>query len=130
MPLQFARKNLLIYSGILYVLPIWSTIALETCWYPLLSPLGMRPTIIVCVNRRLGYDKPSCAGRGSEALADALDSAVYGTDAAVVRIKCFGRCADGPIVRVAPGGRFFKEARVEDIAQMLAALNAQPDAQQ
>ena len=85
----------------------------------------MTPTIIVCVNRRLRHDTPSCAERGSEAIADALDEALSGTDASLVRIKCFGRCAQGPIVRIAPGGQFFKEARIEDVPLMVAALQTE-----
>ena len=86
-------------------------------------------TIIVCVNRRLGHDKPSCAARGSEAIAAALDAALSGKDASVVRIRCFGRCAEGPNVRIAGGGRFFREASLDDVPSMLAALNGQDDAQ-
>ena len=82
----------------------------------------MRPTIIVCVNRRLRHDTPSCAERGSEAIADALEARMPGTGASLVRIKCFGRCADGPIVRIAPGGRFFTEATLDDVSTMLEAL--------
>jgi len=90
---------------------------------------AMQPTIIVCVNRRLRHDTPSCAERGSEALADALEAQMPGTGASLVRIKCFGRCADGPIVRIAPGGRFFTEASIDDVGEMLAALKAdvEPD---
>ena len=89
----------------------------------------MRPTVIVCVNRRMGYDKPSCAERGSEAIADALQCALRGTDASVVRIKCFGRCTQGPIVRVAPGGRFFNEVSIDDVPTLLAALKVLADGQ-
>ena len=89
----------------------------------------MRPTVIVCVNHRVGYDKPSCAGRGSEAIADAVDRAVRGSGACVVRIKCFGRCAQGPIVRIAPGGQFFNEVCLDDVPTVLAALKVQSDGQ-
>lgn len=82
----------------------------------------MRPTIIVCVNQRLRHDTPSCAQRGGEAIADALEARIPGTGASLVRIKCFGRCADGPIVRIAPGGRFFTQASLDDVPDMLAAL--------
>lgn len=82
----------------------------------------MRPTIIVCVNRRLRHDTPSCAERGSEAIADAVEAQMPGTGASLVRIKCFGRCADGPIVRIAPGGQFFTEASIDDVPEILEAL--------
>jgi NADH:ubiquinone oxidoreductase subunit E len=76
-------------------------------------------TILVCVNRRLGHAKPSCAARGSEALAGALEAAAAGTGVAVVRLKCFGRCAEGPNVRI-EGGPFFRGASVQDVPLILA----------
>ena len=88
---------------------------------------AMRPTIIVCVNRRLRHDTPSCAERSSEAIADALEARMPGTGASLVRIKCFGRCADGPIVRIAPGGRFFTGASIDDVPEMLEALKPVAD---
>ena len=78
--------------------------------------------IIVCVNHRLGLDTPSCAARGSAAIAKALDVALRETDVSVLRIKCFGRCAEGPNVRIAGGGAFFRAASVDDIPAMLRAL--------
>ena len=80
-------------------------------------------TVIVCVNRRLGHDKPSCAGRGSEAIADALEAAAAGTGVRVTRLKCFGRCAEGPNVRVR-GGRFFRGATLDDVPAILAEAGA------
>ena len=81
-------------------------------------------TILVCINRRLGHDKPSCAARGSEALARALEAAAAGTGLTVTRLKCFGRCAEGPNVRI-HGGRFFRGAGVQDVPRIVAeALHA------
>ena len=93
----------------------------------LVSESGMRPTIIVCVNLRGGFERPSCAASGGEAIADALDSALQDSEASVVRIKCFGRCEQGPIVRVAPGGRFFTKATMDDVPAMLDALKTRED---
>lgn len=76
-------------------------------------------TIIVCINRRLGYDKPSCAARGGEDLALALDAAACGTGVTISRLKCFGRCAEGPNVRV-HGGRFFRGVSLDDVPTILA----------
>lgn len=75
-------------------------------------------TIIVCVNRRSGHDTPSCAARGGEALAQALETAAAGTGVTVTRLKCFGRCAEGPNVRIR-GGRFFRGACLDDVAAIL-----------
>lgn len=73
----------------------------------------------MCVNRRLGHDKPSCAARGSEAIARALECAAAGTGVTVTRLKCFGRCAEGPNVRI-QGGRFFRDARLQQVPAILA----------
>ena len=72
------------------------------------------PNIIVCVNRRLGHNRPSCAGRGSEAIADALEAAAAERGVEVTRLKCFGRCDEGPNLRIR-GGRFFRGASLEDV---------------
>jgi NADH:ubiquinone oxidoreductase subunit E len=82
-------------------------------------------TVLVCVNRRLGYDAPSCAGRGSEAIAEALEAAAAGTRVTVTRLKCFGRCGEGPNVRIR-GGRFFRGATLEDVPAVISeALEAE-----
>jgi NADH:ubiquinone oxidoreductase subunit E len=83
-----------------------------------------QPAIVVCVNRRLGHDKPSCAARGSEAIADALDATLRKTGVSVVRIKCFGRCAEGPNARIA-GGQFFRGIGLADVPAILGALQTQ-----
>jgi NADH:ubiquinone oxidoreductase subunit E len=83
-----------------------------------------RPAIIVCVNRRPGNKNPSCAARGSEAIADALDATLRDTGVSVVRIKCFGRCAEGPNARIA-GGRFFRGIGLADVPAILGALQTQ-----
>jgi NADH:ubiquinone oxidoreductase subunit E len=76
-------------------------------------------TILVCVNRRLGYANPSCAARGSEDLAAALEAAAAGSGVTVVRLKCFGRCAEGPNVRI-EGGPFFRGASLQDVPRIMA----------
>ena len=82
-------------------------------------------TILVCVNRRLRHDAPSCAGRGSEDLAKALESAA-GDDITVTLLKCFGRCAEGPTMRIR-GGAFFRGCTSDDIPRIIAAARAAAD---
>ena len=82
-------------------------------------------TILVCVNRRLRHDAPSCAGRGSEGLAAALEAAA-GDDITVTRLKCFGRCAEGPNIRIR-GGAFFRGCTAADIPRIIAAASAAAD---
>ena len=78
-------------------------------------------TILVCVNRRLRHDAPSCAGRGSEGLAEALEAAA-GDGITVTRLKCFGRCAEGPNVRIR-GGQFFRGCTAADVPRIIAAAS-------
>jgi len=83
-------------------------------------------TVLVCVNRRLP-GKPSCAGRGSEAIAEALEAAAPGCGVRVTRLECFGRCQEGPNVRIR-GGRFFRGASLADVPAILAAARGEePD---
>ena len=78
-------------------------------------------SLLVCINSRPGSDKPSCAGRGSEQLAEALEQALVerGLAVSVGRIKCFGRCNEGPNVRLAPGGRFWRGVCLEDVSAII-----------
>lgn len=75
--------------------------------------------MLVCINRRRGHDKPSCAARGSETIAEALEAGATAHGVQVTRLKCFGRCAEGPNVRIL-GGRFFRGATPGDVPAILA----------
>ncbi|MCB2101600.1 MAG: (2Fe-2S) ferredoxin domain-containing protein [Rhodobacterales bacterium] len=79
------------------------------------------PTLLVCINRRPGAHRPSCGARGSERLADLLEDglAARGVALPVERIRCLGRCDDGPTVRLSPGGDFFLGADTADLAALL-----------
>lgn len=79
-------------------------------------------TVMVCINRRFRGDQPSCAVRGSEAVADAIEAGILERRIAVKmeRVICLGQCTKGPTVRFAPGGRFSLETTV---AQVPAILN-------
>ena len=83
--------------------------------------------VLVCVNRRIGPDSISCAAGGGEAIAAALEQAlaVRGEALPVRRVYCFGRCAEGPNLRLAPGGSFHRGVRPEDVDAVLDALLAE-----
>ena len=78
-------------------------------------------TFAICVNRRLGSDKASCAARGSEQIADALEAGVRerGLAVEIERIVCFGQCQVGPNGRLIPGGNFHKGMTIEDVPALL-----------
>ena len=60
---------------------------------------------MICVNRRFKSDEPSCAARGSFAIAEAIERGVVDRriDIAVERFICFGQCTKGPTVKLVPG---------------------------
>ena len=81
-------------------------------------------TVLICVNRRFGTDQPSCAARGSVAIADALEAGVRARriDIETERLRCFGQCPYGPNLRLAPGGSFFHRVSIEDVPRVLDDL--------
>ena len=81
--------------------------------------------MIVCVNRRLGSDAVSCAGRGSQAVAAALEDGIKSREigSGVVRFKCLGSCQHGPNVRFAPGGAWFSGVALKDVPEILDNWN-------
>jgi NADH:ubiquinone oxidoreductase subunit E len=81
---------------------------------------------MVCINRRFRADEVSCAKRGSEALADALEAGIRERRIAIKleRSVCMGHCQTGPTVRLAPGGRFFHGPALSEVADILNELEA------
>ncbi len=87
--------------------------------------MAERPsTLVICVNRRFQGDKPSCAARGSVELADRLEQEISSRsiDIAVERLKCFGHCDKGPVMRLVPGGRFYFDLTEDDLLPALDTL--------
>lgn len=80
--------------------------------------------VLVCINRRFRGDQPSCAARGSEAVADAIEAGIVERRLRVKleRSICMGQCTKGPTVRFAPGGRFNLGTNLEDVPAMLDEL--------
>lgn len=80
--------------------------------------------LLVCINRRFQVDRPSCAVRGSVALADAVEKGIAERrlNVEMERVVCLGRCPYGPAMRLAPGGEFFLGIAEGDIGGVLDAL--------
>ena len=80
--------------------------------------------LMVCQNRRLRSDLPSCAARGSVDLADALAQqiAARGLNLTVERTVCMGKCNYGPTVRLAPGGEFHLGLTIDGVPEFLDQL--------
>lgn len=77
--------------------------------------------ILVCINRR-SPNHPSCAARGSEAIALCIEQEVASRNlpVAVERIHCLGHCQQGPTLRLAPDGRFFYQLVLQDVPRLIA----------
>jgi len=89
------------------------------------GPAPTRPlSLLICINRRFRGDQPSCAQRGSEAIADAIEAGIAERliNSKIERIKCLGQCTKGPAVRFAPGGRFNLETSIDDVPALLDEL--------
>lgn len=77
-------------------------------------------TIMVCIKHRYAGN-PSCGGRGSDALACALERLIAERQAPVKvhRFPCLGLCELGPNMKVVAGEMFHhvSEAMLPDILQ-------------
>ncbi len=72
-------------------------------------------------------DQPSCAARGSEVIAEALEKGVAERRIAVTvkRSVCMSKCTEGPTLRLAPGGRFIQGPALADVPDILDQLEAE-----
>jgi len=84
--------------------------------------------VIVCTNHRVSPGQPSCGGRGGgELLAKRVEEeiAARGWNIGVKRFLCLGRCHEGPVLKLAPGGQFICEvvpAKLEEALQEIEAF--------
>jgi len=81
----------------------------------------MTSTVLVCVNQRL--TRVSCDGAGSAEIAQALETSIArrNLDAELIRVHCFGRCNNGPTLRIV-GRHFRHRATLDDVPQILSEL--------
>ncbi len=102
---------------------------MEGDWRPTEKPLF---TVRVCINKRLNTDKlPSCAGRGSRGLADALEREILAEriPASVTRGPCMNNCAHGPNLKIQGADYFNLEGEVTDgaIERIMVAIRAEAE---
>ncbi|WP_374338490.1 hypothetical protein [Leeia sp.] len=81
-------------------------------------------TLIVCTKHRFLGQQPSCGGRGSKALLDALKPLAAAADIEVIPFPCLGECEHGPNIKLAPGGRFFHQVTMAQLPDIVAAAQA------
>ncbi len=82
--------------------------------------------LVVCINERLGSGQASCVGRGNLGYIARMRGliAAAGLDVTVVERECLGRCQEGPVMRIAPGGAFYTEIDESSLPRILADLEA------
>lgn len=91
----------------------------------------MKKKLLICINRRLTPTTPSCAQRNSESLAAELVQRIASEQLAieVETVFCLGRCQEGPVVKLVPGGAFLTGMELEAIMEKVREFAA-PTAQQ
>jgi hypothetical protein len=85
--------------------------------------------LLVCVNRRFGRDRPSCAARGSEKLLKALVPMLAALDPPIAAFPapCQGRCSRGVTLRLLPSGRLVLDNDPREPEAVIARLLAPPE---
>ena len=83
--------------------------------------------LLICINRRFGGPKPSCAARGSLAIALAFEQAIAerGLAVKVVRSPCQNTCERGPSVRLIPGPVLYLGTTLDAVSDVVDAIAAQ-----
>ena len=82
--------------------------------------------LVVCVNKRLGTGQKSCVGSGNLDYITRIRQLIedHGLDVPIVERECLGKCEQGPIMRIAPGGKFFTEINQGTLATIIEELKA------
>lgn len=83
--------------------------------------------LFACTNQRPSGGKPSCGGRGGDALVTALQRAVAIDDElvgaiAVTPCGCLGPCFDGPMLVAYPDGVWLAGVQEADLPDLLGWL--------
>ncbi len=80
--------------------------------------------VIVCVKHRTSAHQPSCAAKGSEALAKQIEQIITskGLMLSVERFKCLGCCDQGINIKLVPEGPFLHGLAPDNLDDMVTAL--------
>ena len=84
------------------------------------SPLRL----IVCVNKRLGTGQRSCVGSGNLDYIAEIRRLINlrKLDIPVIERECLGKCEQGPVMRIAPGGVFYTEIDETKLNEIIEEL--------
>lgn len=102
---------------------------MEGDWRPTEKPLF---TVRVCINKRLNTDRlPSCGGRGSRGLADALERIILEEriPASITRGPCMNNCLHGPNLKIQAAEYFNLDGEIADAAieRIMVAVRAEAE---
>ena len=91
--------------------------------------------LVVCVNERLGSGQRSCVSSNNFEYICKIKSMIETENLAVPVIEriCLGKCEQGPVMRIAPGGKFFTEITstgLQDIIDEIKTFLALADTEQ
>lgn len=100
---------------------------IEGDWLPTEKPLFV---VRICINKRLNTDRlPSCGGRGSRGLADALERMILAEriPASLTRGPCMNNCLKGPNLKIQAADYFNLDGDMSDgaIERVMAAIRAE-----
>lgn len=84
------------------------------------------PRLVACVNERLGSGQRSCVASGNLDYIRRIRQMLPDgdLDVPVIERECPGHCEQGPVMRIAPGGRFYTEIDDAWLPRIVDALRA------
>ena len=87
--------------------------------------------LVVCINRRLGTGQKSCVGSGNLVYIAEVRRLIElaKLDVPIVERECLGKCEQGPVMRIAPGGRFYTEIDKNRLPDIVVELRRMLDQQ-
>lgn len=79
--------------------------------------------LVVCTNRRLTLNNPSC-GFNNEVLAEQLERLILEQQlSTTIEYRgCLGQCEKDPNIRLAPSGKFFHNVREDDLPMIISEI--------
>ncbi len=80
--------------------------------------------LVACINERLGSGQRSCIGSGNLKYIGKIKSMIEaeGLKIPVIERVCLGKCEQGPVMRIAPGGEFFTEINETSLRDIIDEL--------
>ncbi|BCM24181.1 hypothetical protein ZMTM_04400 [Methyloradius palustris] len=86
--------------------------------------MALDKKVIVCIKHRTSAHQPSCAAKGSEALAKQIEQMIIakGLMLSVERFKCLGCCDQGINIKLVPEGPFLHGLTLENLDELAIAL--------